>query len=263
MKWMRIPALAIAVTLTLLAAKPGTTAADSSHDLTFPVSVTCVSVGQLCSPTFSVVVPTAGLLEVEFIASSGHCSNIRVNIFVDSVLRSTSPFLAPGQSTGQVNLGFVGAGNHQIDVQAEGQVGGCNSGDLGAWAGTLNVDISIPTGASLVSDQQGNLFFFVFERRFVFGGGRAAAGVVAAAGQTAAKNRARAAQAAAAQAAAAQPAVTAPRTGTGITSLPSTGDGGSLRSSGIGITAVLAIGLTLLSLGVVTLAWSRGVTHRR
>lgn len=134
--WVVAPALVLSLTLGAAVAQASTT--------TYAVLVNCTSSGQLCDPPFVVGVATAGVLQVEFTASTGHCSDIRVHLFVDGVLKHTSAFLGPGVSTGAVDLGPVTPGAHSLGVQAEGRVGGCNFGRLGSWGGTLTVVTSEP-----------------------------------------------------------------------------------------------------------------------
>jgi hypothetical protein len=38
-----------------------------------------------------------------------------------------------------VDFGPVAAGEHQLSIQAEGVLGGCNDGDLLRWGGSLRV----------------------------------------------------------------------------------------------------------------------------
>lgn len=47
--------------------------------------------------------------------------------------------LGPGASTGTVDLWSIAPGLHEITVQAEGVVSGCNTGALYSWAGTLTL----------------------------------------------------------------------------------------------------------------------------
>jgi hypothetical protein len=47
--------------------------------------------------------------------------------------------VGPGTSTAFVSLGFIGTGNHVVGVQAEGEVGGCNVGNLVSWAGKVKL----------------------------------------------------------------------------------------------------------------------------
>ena len=52
-------------------------------------------------------------------------------------------------STGLEDLGPVSAGTHVLGLKAEGQVGGCNVGVLGSWAGTAQVTVNAPATASI------------------------------------------------------------------------------------------------------------------
>jgi hypothetical protein len=112
---------------------------------TYPVSESACSHGtnlQLCLDIPTVSVQTGAVLAVEFIASSGHCSDIIAHVLVDGVEQYVSPALGAGVSTGVQNLGPVSAGTHTVGVQAEGVLGGCNAGLLLSWAGTLKVTTS-------------------------------------------------------------------------------------------------------------------------
>ena len=112
----------------------------------FAVSVACTSSGQLCTPLFRVVINTQDTLRANFLVSEGNCSSTRVHFLVDSSLVSTSEWLGyPGDpdgrpmETGVVDLGPVQAGTYEVAIQSEGQSGGCNSGELFGWGGTLLV----------------------------------------------------------------------------------------------------------------------------
>jgi len=104
---------------------------------------TCTpAVGQLCSPPFATAVnlTQTGPITINFTASPHHCSSIEVHVYLDNVLITTSAFLGPGQSTGPILLAAsASAGSHTIGLQAEGEVGGCNSGILASWTGTLAI----------------------------------------------------------------------------------------------------------------------------
>jgi hypothetical protein len=108
----------------------------------YPISITCTSAGQLCTPVFSVAVSTTGVLQAAYTASPLHCSNVRVHFLVDSVDIAQTPFLTPGQSSAVFNLGPVTPGSHTVGFQAEGTVSGCNTGTLAAWGGTGQVTVS-------------------------------------------------------------------------------------------------------------------------
>jgi hypothetical protein len=248
MKRMILAAATLLGVLVAGAARPGTSHADvdGSNHFSFPISVTCVTSGQLCSPVASQVVPTGGTYQVVFTTSVSGCSAYRVLISIDGVLVHVSAFLNPGASTSFL-VNVFSPGSHEIDVQAEGTVGGCNAGVLGSWAGTLTVDIFAPLSPLFLSDSQ--LFFL--QRQLLGGAGGAVGAVAAAAAKSAAANRARANQAA--QAAAPPPSITAPSTGTGIISLPSTGrapDRGSVDAGLLAAGALLAVaGLAGLGAG--------------
>ena len=107
-----------------------------------PVSVTCTSSGQLCTPVFTTPVTTGGLLQVSYTASAGHCSNVAAHFLVDGVELAVTPFLAPGQTSATFTLSPVSAGAHTLGVQGEGTVGGCNSGTLGAWGGSVQITVN-------------------------------------------------------------------------------------------------------------------------
>jgi hypothetical protein len=245
---MLAAAVALFGVLALGTARPGTSHADvdGSDHFSFPISVTCVSSGQLCSPAASQVVPTGGTYQVQFTAAVTGCSAYRVFISIDGVLVHTSAFLNPGDSTSFL-VNVFSLGSHQIDVQAEGTVGGCNAGALGSWAGTLTVDIFAPLSPQFLNESQ--LFFL--QRQLMGGAGGAVGAVAAAASKSAAANRARANQAA--QAPAPPPSITAPSTGTGIISLPSTGQAPGGRGVDRGLLAVGALlvigGLAGIGLG--------------
>ena len=127
---------------------------------TFPMAIQCTSTGQTCTPVFStpVAVAQAGPLTMKVTASSTHCSNVGYIVSLDGNVLATTPFLTPGQSSGPIVSSPVSTGPHTVTVQGIGTVtpGGCNSGTLGSWAGTLVVsqtntltgaNVSVPLGA--------------------------------------------------------------------------------------------------------------------
>lgn len=113
----------------------------ASAQVTKFVTVTCSGGGQLCNniATFSKTIPNGGVGEGQFTPGPLTCSNFRVHFLVDGTEVAVTGFVGPGQSTGFVSLGFISAGPHTFGVQAEGQVGGCNAGTLGSWAGTVRL----------------------------------------------------------------------------------------------------------------------------
>lgn len=117
------------------------------------LGVNCATTGgQLCGPPFSVAVTTTAqktLLKLKYDVHPIHCSAVRLHIFVDGMLIKTTEFLgwrlAPSPfedlplSTGVLPLRTVRAGTHIVSVQAEGRSGGCNSGGLARWRGSLQL----------------------------------------------------------------------------------------------------------------------------
>jgi hypothetical protein len=115
-----------------------------------PISVNCTSSGQLCSPTFTTPVATGGSLGVSYTAAATHCSDVAAHLFVDGVERAVTPFLTPGQTSTTYTFGPVSAGTHTLGVQGEGTVGGCNTGSLSGWGGSVQVTVSAVSAATPV-----------------------------------------------------------------------------------------------------------------
>ncbi|HEY3840039.1 MAG TPA: hypothetical protein VGL72_25885 [Bryobacteraceae bacterium] len=129
---------------------------------TYSIAINCTSEGQLCTPLYSATItPDSWMqLTVEYTSSSPYaCSNLRVHIFLDGVMKFLSDSLPPGGDTGPINLDIVGAGTHTVGVQGEGELGGCNPGNLSSWSGTLSVSETTPVPVIRILPQ------------LVFGGG--------------------------------------------------------------------------------------------
>lgn len=96
--------------------------------------------GQLCPGILSAppIDPRTPTVKVEFTASADHCSEIIARIIVDGN-RWISSRLGPGESDGGYNIP-LGPGQHSIGVQGEGITGGCNTGRLASWGGTLRIE---------------------------------------------------------------------------------------------------------------------------
>ncbi len=81
------------------------------------------------------------MLRVQYTAAVTHCSNVSVRILLDNVLVQATPFLAPGQSSQLFDLSSQLTRHHpKLAFQAVGEVGGCNSGRLASWTGTLHLE---------------------------------------------------------------------------------------------------------------------------
>jgi hypothetical protein len=108
------------------------------------VSETCSGGGQLCNniATFSINVSGAGgPRQGKFTPGPLTCSNVRLHVLLDGTEIAVTPFVGPGQTTGFISLGFIGPGTHTLGLQAEGEGGGCNVGNLVSWAGTVKMKL--------------------------------------------------------------------------------------------------------------------------
>jgi len=129
-----------ALALTICAVASGTAGAQTTTS--YPVTATCSGGGQLCNNVATVPVTTSGLLQAQFVSSSPvACSSIAIHFLVDGSPAAVTGFVAPGASSGFFNLGPVSPGAHTVGLQAEGEVGGCNVGVLGSWAGTVQITV--------------------------------------------------------------------------------------------------------------------------
>jgi hypothetical protein len=104
------------------------------------VSAVCSGGGQLCNQIATFKINTPGVvLKAKFTPGPLTCSDFRIHLLVDGTEVGVSDFVGPKQNTGTFSLGFVSPGVHTIGVQAEGEVGGCNVGNLLSWSGTLKL----------------------------------------------------------------------------------------------------------------------------
>jgi hypothetical protein len=87
------------------------------------------SVGAVMSPT------------VSFTANTNHCSDIIAHVFIDGV-EFGSDLLEPGETTPEFPLEDLRP--HTVGIQAEGIPGGCNTGHVDAWGGTLHFKGTLP-----------------------------------------------------------------------------------------------------------------------
>lgn len=134
----RLPVRSLLFAFALACAAPalGQQQVTTTHG---PFVLTSTSGTQLSNVFFSIPVQSLGVLQVEYTASPTHCSDVRMHVLVDGVERALSAFLTPGQSSGFLDVGPVTAGSHTVALQAEGRVGGCNTGALAGWGGTARV----------------------------------------------------------------------------------------------------------------------------
>ena len=98
---------------------------------------------QLCEPAAVVTVWTEGALTVDFTASAGHCSPMIAHLSLDDgTVTRVSAELDAGASSGPLDLGPVTPGAHVIAIRAEGVVGGCNTGGVSSWSGSIVLGIT-------------------------------------------------------------------------------------------------------------------------
>jgi hypothetical protein len=121
----------------------------------YPVEVRCARFGddgQHCEPGFNVEVDTRGVLRVRFVTSPRGCSDFHVRFFheklgglpANTIPTSGGDYLAPGASSREVTFSESGAGGrYRVTVLADGRPGGCNTGRLENWGGTLFVTTSL------------------------------------------------------------------------------------------------------------------------
>lgn len=104
---------------------------------TYPIGATCPENSQVCGTVPTRTVNARGPLVAQFTASPAHCSRIIAQTLIDGQIRG-SQMLSPGQAARPVRA-YVLSGNHSVGVRAIGVRGGCNTGDLMNWKGTLVV----------------------------------------------------------------------------------------------------------------------------
>jgi polyisoprenoid-binding protein YceI len=95
-------------------------------------------------------VATKGPLFVTFTADGNppSCAPGKARIFIDGK-EWGSAVLQPGQNDGGYYID-ASPGAHKVSVQMDGVLGGCNTGSMSGWSGTLHVetDADAANGAS-------------------------------------------------------------------------------------------------------------------
>jgi hypothetical protein len=95
---------------------------------------------QVCEqvPTVPFRAKYDGPILVEFTANQNHCADMIAHIIVDGTEWGSNT-VGPGQRDGGYEIPMT-KGDHTIGVQAEGIEGGCNTGSVSAWGGTLHIE---------------------------------------------------------------------------------------------------------------------------
>lgn len=77
-------------------------------------------------------------VRIAFTANSSHCSDMIANIIVDGMWVG-GIVVGPGERDGGIVVPLT-PGPHTIAVEGEGLPGGCNTGRLDSWGGTVHVE---------------------------------------------------------------------------------------------------------------------------
>jgi hypothetical protein len=95
-------------------------------------------------PEVPFTTPAGAKVQPSFTANANHCSDIQVRFLKDDPSTTWYPASDWMQAgPGQTVTGFhydVKPGNHTLKVQARGVPGGCNTGHLDAWGGTVHIE---------------------------------------------------------------------------------------------------------------------------
>jgi hypothetical protein len=105
----------------------------------FTISIVNPTQTQLSGRSFDYYFWSVSELRANYTAAASHCSQVRMRFYVDGVERAVSGLLSASQATGFVDLGPVTPGAHVLTLRAEGVVGGCNTGRLVSWGGSVDV----------------------------------------------------------------------------------------------------------------------------
>jgi hypothetical protein len=98
---------------------------------------------QECDAVGAVTVPADGDLFIEFRGDPGACADIIGHFYVNGVEVGTGQ-TGPGRNNfaRYVNGSDVPErdGQYHVTMKADGVLGGCNTGEMSGWAGTLHVE---------------------------------------------------------------------------------------------------------------------------
>jgi hypothetical protein len=126
----------------------GPASADTVVDQPLGVGQCQPNTSQVCpqEPQVNYTLPGPGQIRAHYTADPGHCSDIEVRMAGDNRTYGAYPIsewirIGPGQTADSAKTD-VDSGAHFVSVQARGIEGGCNTGHLDAWGGTLRVDFT-------------------------------------------------------------------------------------------------------------------------
>jgi|GraSoiStandDraft_46_1057282.scaffolds.fasta_scaffold264288_1 hypothetical protein len=101
---------------------------------------------QACTPRQGITVGgSATPYYVRFTGDSSACAPGMVHIFVDGLEKGHSQ-VEPGQPAQFFNIQHGPGNSHTVDAQMGGVLGGCNTGAMSGWSGTLEVETDVDKG---------------------------------------------------------------------------------------------------------------------
>jgi hypothetical protein len=110
--------------------------------------VNCTSSGQRCSPkkklTFTLG-RNGTLTSIKYTAAATHCSSALLRVFRKGRQIAKTGRLEPGETSERLvtHIGLA-KGETTLRFQAQGFVGGCNTGYVGSWGGKITVAVKVP-----------------------------------------------------------------------------------------------------------------------
>ena len=140
----------VAVT-AVSAVSAGSARTSRTQTLTFTTGqfvVNCTSSGQRCSPkkklTFTLG-RNGTLTLIKYTAAATHCSTILLRVFRKGRQIAKTGRLEPGETSERlVTQIALTKGVTTLGFQAQGFVGGCNTGYVGSWGGKITVSVKVP-----------------------------------------------------------------------------------------------------------------------
>jgi hypothetical protein len=125
--------------------------ASRTRTLTFTTGdfvVNCTSRGELCSPSkkLSFRLRRSGTLtSVKYTTPATHCSAVLLHVLRTGREVAKTGRLAAGVSTVRLTTHVrLPAGLTKLYFQAQGFIGGCNTGYVGSWGGKITVTVTVP-----------------------------------------------------------------------------------------------------------------------
>ena len=125
---------------------PGSRPATRTYS-TGPFVVNCTSKGQVCSPPekLNVTPPRRGTVtSVRYTTSAQHCSALVLQVVRNGKVLATSGRIEAGEQTERFTTSIpVPKGPSKLGFRAKGFLGGCNTGRVGSWGGTIKVTVRL------------------------------------------------------------------------------------------------------------------------